>query len=463
MGSANFTNANVRSFGARGDGRTDDGPAIQAAFDSGGRVIFPDDGTYHINGKIRRSANNVDVSLGRATVVFDGPESGFIFGSHADRPRYNGLRFEGGTIKNANPADTVNRQFIFVGAYQDFDISNVRMESVSNAGIEIGSGCRDGMIEDVDIVGASAHATLRGIWLNGSGASDYEAELVDIASLTRNRQPLPAGGVRNVKVRNCRIAAPLFGIYLHNAHYCTIDGNRIDISGTGSRCITINTYSPRTVIMANDLIGDRTATAILVGQFSQNVTIAGNQFRGTFGLGADVKIQMLSHVQIRGNKFLTSTTINIVCDSGGAAVIQDNEFSAPTAVAGQRPLRIYTIEANEAGKGTYGNTARSLPGTVFQRNTIRNRPMGVQISQQRAANGNSPGLDFCIVRDNTFENMDAANGTEDYGLFVETTPGGNRVNYSYFNNRFLPRARPDRNRARDVGGYGVDMGRRPSP
>lgn len=215
--------------------------------------------------------------------------------------------------------------------------------------------------------------------------------------------------------------------------------------------------------MANELIGNATSNGILVGQFSQGVTIEGNRFLGTFGQGADVRVQGLSHAQIRGNQFLTSTMINIVCDLGGAAVIQDNEFVAPTVVSGQRPLRIYTIDANEAGKNPYGNTAGSLPGTIFQRNVVRNRPMGVQITQQTAANGNRPGLQFCIVRDNTFENMDAASGTEEYGLFIETQRGRNPVNYSYFNNRFLPRARPDRNIARDVGGFGADMGRRATP
>jgi hypothetical protein len=460
MGSTNTDPVNVRSFGAMGDGVTDDRAAIQAAFDTGRPVVFPDERAYYINGKVTRSADNVDISLGRATVVFGGSDSGFIFGGHADRPRYKRLRFDGGTIKNRNPVETANRLFIFVGAYEDFDVSNVRMEGVSNGGIEIGSGCRDGSVEDINIVSASAHSTLRGIWLNGSGTSDYQDELVDVSSITRNAKPLPAGGVRNVKVRNCRIRAPIFGIYTHNAHYCTIEGNHIDISGSGARCITINAYSPRAVVKGNELIGDRTATAILVGQFSQGVTIEGNQFRGTFGLGADVKVQSLSQAQIRGNKFLTSTMISIVCDLGGAAVIESNEFTAPSPVSGQRPLRIYTIDANESGKSPYGNTAGALPGTIFQRNVIKNRPMGVQITQQTAANGNSPGLQFCIVRDNTFENMDLSNGAEEYGLFIETRRGRNRVNYSYVNNRFLPRARPDRNTARDVGGFGVDIGRR---
>ena len=230
--------------------------------------------------------------------------------------------------------------------------------------------------------------------------------------------------------------------------------------GSGLRCITINAYSPRTIVTANELIGNRTSTGILVGQFSHAVTIEGNRFRGSFGQGADVKVQGLSQAQIRGNRFLTSTMINIVCDLGGAATIQNNEFAAPTAVSGQRPLRIYTIEANEAGKGAYGNAAGLLPGIIFQRNVIKNRPMGVQITQQTASNGNSPGLRFCIVRDNTFENMDLANGTEEYGLFVETTRSIHRVSFSYFNNRFLPRARPDRNTAKDVGGFGVNLGRR---
>ena len=460
MGSANAAAANVRSFGAKGDGATNDRDAIQAAFDTGSAVVFPDDATYFVDGKVRRSADNVDVALGNATTVFGGAESGFIFGGHADRSRYRRLRFNGGTIRNRNASETANRQFIFVGAYEDLDISNIRMEGVSNGGIEIGSGCRDGMVEDITIIGASAHSTLRGIWLNGSGTSDFQEQLVDLSSITRNARPLPLGGIRNIMVRNCRIVAPIFGIYAHNAHYCTIENNHIDIARSGARCITINTYSPRADIRGNELVAGGPATGILATQVSHGTTIENNRFMGTFGGGADVRVQGLAHAQIRGNVFQTSTAINIVCDLGGSAVIQDNEFAAPVSAAGLRPLRIFTIDANEAGKDPYGNTAGLLPGTVFQRNVTRNRPMGVQVTQQTAANGNTPGLEFCIVRDNTFENMDRASGPEEYGLFIETNRGRNRVNYSYFNNRFLPRARPERNLARDVGGFGVDMGRR---
>ena len=460
MGAAASGPVDVRSFGAKGDGVTDDRAAIQAAFDTGRAVVFPDAGTYFIDGKIRRAADNVDVSLGRATMVFGSSDSGFVFGGHANGPQYRRLRFDGGTIKNRNQAETANRLFIFAGAFEDFDISNVRMEGVSNGGVVIGSGCRDGSIEDIEIIGASAHTTLRGIWLDGSGTSDYQSELVDVSSFTRNSRPLPAGGIRNVRIRNCRITAPIFGIYTHNAHYCTIEGNRIDISGSGARCITLNTCSPRAVVLRNELIGNRTATGILLAQYSRGAMIEGNVFRGTFGLGADIRLQTLSDARIRMNRFLTSTTVNIICDTGGSATIQENEFAAPAPVAGARPLRIFTIDPVEAGKAPYGNTAGTLPGTVFQGNVVRNRPMGVQVTQQRASNGNAPGLEFVTVRDNRFENMDGANGPEEYGLFIETEPGRNRVNYSYSGNRFLPRDRPDRNRAMDVGGRATDLGRR---
>ena len=170
MGSANSGPVNVRAFGARGDGATNDRAAIQAALDTGRRVVFSDDGAYDIDGKISSAADNVDVALGRATIVFGGSDSGFVFGGHADSPTHKRLRFEGGTIKTRNLAEPINRPFLFVGAYEDFDISNIRMEGVSNAGIEIGSGCRDGAVEDIVIDGASARG-LRGIWLNGSGTS----------------------------------------------------------------------------------------------------------------------------------------------------------------------------------------------------------------------------------------------------------------------------------------------------
>ena len=46
--SETYSAINVKNFGARGDGETDDSAAIQSAIDSGGKLLFFPFGTYLI-------------------------------------------------------------------------------------------------------------------------------------------------------------------------------------------------------------------------------------------------------------------------------------------------------------------------------------------------------------------------------------------------------------------------------
>lgn len=451
--------ASVRDFGAVGDGVTDDRAAIQAAFDSGRPVRFTDSSTYYVNGSITRSADNVDVDLGTATVSFDGTTTGFLFGAAADTPSYNKLRFTGGTIKNFDSTDTDDRQFVRVGGYQDVEITNIRMENVSNGGVHIQSGCKNVLVEDIKVVSWSSCATLRGIWLNGSGHSTWSDTLINISTIGRNATALPTAGVENATVRNCRVPTGGYPIYTDNAHDCTIENNYLDITGSGLRCITINTYSPRTKIRGNTLVGTVTAHGVFLTQFSRECIIEGNIFRGSFGSGADIKIAYLSRAIVRGNIFNTTTTANIVEDMGGSAVIEGNDFAAPSHTSGQRPLRIYTIEETLAGTSTYGDTATLNPGSIFRNNMLRNRTHGVQITQQSSSASREPGLQYILVYGNVFENMDLAGGTEEWGLFIEMSDATYPVYYAYYDNTYIPYPEPNKNIANNPDGLAINVRR----
>jgi hypothetical protein len=292
--------------------------------------------------------------------------------------------------------------------------------------------------------------------LNGATASDWTAQLVDISSITRNATPVPVYAVKNVRITNCSIVLPAYGIYNMNTRDTHIENCYIDIANSGERCIAINNYSPGAIIKGNTLKASASATGILVTQFSHDVIIEGNTFLGTFGGGRDIYVQYLADCQITNNKFNTDSTQQIQLNMGATAVVRGNYFNQPSGVsANVRCMYAHTIDPAVAGTSTFGNTATTLAGFTFANNVVKNRLSVVNVIANTAANSNIPGLDTVNVRDNIFYNFDQATTASEYGLAL-TAPGSTyKIAYSYFNNTVYPAANANRNRANLVSGTGA--------
>jgi hypothetical protein len=445
----------VLDFGADPTGSVSSTTAIQNALNTGAKVFFPS-GTYLMNSGVTVQADDIEVNFGNATIINGGAGFTFNFGATSDTPQRNGLRINGGYFVQSNPATTSNLNYIRVAGFSDFIIAGCNMKNVSNGGIYIEAGCENGLIDGVTINGASGYSTNRGIWLNGATASDWTSQLVDISSITRNATPVPVYAVKNVRITNCSVVLPAYGIYNMNTRDTHIENCYIDVSGSGLRCIAINNYSPGALIKGNTLKGDQASTGILVTQFSHDVIIEGNTFLGSFGGGRDIYVQYLADCQITNNKFNTDSTQQILINMGATAVIRGNYFNRPAGVIPSgRCVLFTTIDEAVAGTSTFGNTATTLAGITFANNVVKNRLSVVNTRALTAANGNIPGLDTVNVRDNIFYNFDQATTTDEYGLKI-TAPGTTyTIAYSYFNNTVYPAVNAGRNRADVVGGIGA--------
>ncbi|MHC4996365.1 MAG: glycosyl hydrolase family 28-related protein, partial [Planctomycetota bacterium] len=89
LGAGVVHGADVKSFGAAGDGRADDTVAIQRAVDAGGQVTFPE-GTYRLTGTVTVSLDRAGFtslsSGGAAKIVMAAPGPAFhIVGTNTPR------------------------------------------------------------------------------------------------------------------------------------------------------------------------------------------------------------------------------------------------------------------------------------------------------------------------------------------------------------------------------------------
>ena len=438
--------ANVDDYGAVGDGTTDDSAAIEAAFNASKKVAFSPK-VYRINKPLVRRADNLEVYFGNATILNGGAGTAFTFGETADTPRWQGLKLTGGTFQLA-PHANKDLNFIRIGATRGFSLTHFQLKDVANGGVIVEGGCEDGLIGNGMIEGHTSTPIKRGIWLAGSTVSDYTEQLIDVESITRNAARVPQYGVKNVKVVDVAISVTGFGIYFMNTRDCHIENCSIDISNSGGRCISLNTYSPGARVSGCTLRGNRLSTGILVTQFSHDVRIENNTFLGSFGPARDVYVSYLSDALITGNEFKTETLQNIQIDMGAKASVLRNTFSKPTHTENAAAVLLTTIDLLEAGKGNFGNSAETLPGMVFEHNTLHRRLIGVSVRMLKAANGNIPGLNTVIVARNDFHQMDLATSDTEYPLNINTNGSLTRVKYQMEGNRVFPRSARSRNKVR---------------
>lgn len=443
----------VKDFGAKGTGLVDDSDAISLAFAASNSVFFPD-GTYLMNSGVTALGNDIEVNFGNAKIINGGANYLFTFGTQSNTYSYTGLKITGGYFEQSNSATSNNYNYILITSIQDFVVRDCVMKNVSNGGITVYAGSQNGVIDGVKIHGKTNYSTCRGIWLQGSTATDFSDQYVDTNSITRNSTAFPIYAIKDVKIVNCTVVVANYGVYLMNAWDCTIDNCYIDASGVGStRCIALNNYSPRARVTNCTLISDRSCTGILITQCSNDVIVSNNVFRGSFGGNRAVYVAYLASALITSNRFTDTTTQHIQIDMGGFAHVKNNEFVRDTKTNDNRAVYLTGIDT-AASAGATGNTGTVLTnsGVVFENNLLNNVCLGVYVDTTIAAsNSNQPAPQFAQVANNTFMNMVSLTPSEWPLLVSSSTTGSNVINLRCEKNVLYPYTASGSNRANVLG------------
>ena len=433
----------VTDFGADPTGASDSTAAIAAAFAASARVSFPN-GSYLMNSGVTVLDDDIEVDFGNATIINGGAGFTFVFGATADTPQNSGLKVTGGYFTQSNPATTSNLNYIRVAGFSDYIISGCNMKNVSNGGIYIEAGTENGLIDACTLIGSTAYSTIRGIWLIGATASDYQSNYMDDSSLTRNATAFPVFAVKNCRVTNCKIAVGSYGIYNMNTRDCVFENNHISNFG-GLRGITINTYSPRAIIKNNTIIASQSSSGILVTQASNGVIIDGNTFQGNFDGGRAIQVQYLAEALVTNNYFFSTGSQAIDINTAGTATIRGNYFKRAFG-ANTRAVYALPVDRNVAGTGVFGDTATKVPGFVFEDNTISGWGAGVLLETDASSSGNEPGWQSVIVRGNLMYEMNLATTSSEYLLRPVNTSTTQSFTVQYYDNWVFPETAAIRNR-----------------
>jgi hypothetical protein len=161
---------NVRDFGAKGDGTTDDTLAIHVARDLGGEVFFPN-GTYLTTGITANISSQKWRLSANAVLKAKSTSSAPVFTSRA-----TGVKIQGGTIDgNRNNVSSVNVAGIYTydNSASDLVVDSVTIKNIKGYGIQSFSSrtkIRNCYLSNIGSVG---------ILLNTSGASIADCEIIN--------------------------------------------------------------------------------------------------------------------------------------------------------------------------------------------------------------------------------------------------------------------------------------------
>ena len=377
--------ANVRSYGATGDGITDDTAAIQNAVNANDAVYFPA-GTYKVSSAVSLKANSTMFGEGASSVILytgtAASQGAFYVNSgsatvYVDNVTIQDLKFVGQSV-TLGFSEFVH--LISMNGVRNCLIERCVVEAFRGDGIYIGSG---------DIAGQERHnidVTIRdnyidGVnWQNRNGISVIDGTGVSIDSnyITRASQASMPGAidiepdsysfhiVRNISIRNnriydCRGGVAEIGVFFPVQSYTSapngflIEGNYIDKPVPGSN----NAYGiffqyggPFNAPVANRVAPITDATPNL------GIRILNNYVRfPSTGPGRCFVVWNVNDITIGGNEFVGGTTSLISYPNTNVfdVALIDNTFNNVNGGTESWAVSVYSGSRITIARNTFKN------------------------------------------------------------------------------------------------------------
>lgn len=284
----------VHDFGARGDGRTDDGDAIRkglATVNANGGTLFFPAGTYHYRATaplIPRAGVTIAGVPGGSFIDFDFPDAGDFVQFCAVSA--NGVTIDGLTVQRAADFPAV---LVELGEFQGFTLSRTtlagnqdRFPNTDCHGIKIGDGKTTTGIRITDsIITKTTYGLLQ---TNASTATIRDVQVKQCTFTANVNTDLefnsPNGSTSQVRIEECIFSnndSPGFGVGLAHVTGAVVQRNTFD--SYALEAVHIEDYSENIVVQDNDFTacGLRDHSHVQVIGKSRGVKISGNTFDAT--------------------------------------------------------------------------------------------------------------------------------------------------------------------------------------
>jgi hypothetical protein len=386
---------NVRDYGAKGDGMTDDRAAIQAAIDagSGSTVVFPA-GRYLVS-QAPSAAGSWDLHVSGAQTSLLGEPGAILAQMAGTSPNVRLLHVDAANVsirglvldgQKALQTPGEHRAGVFATGATGLELSDLTAQNFYGDGIYVHIGSNNVRLTRVSAIGNVRN----GLTLGGGtvGAEVVNSEFLQNGVQQADSEP---GG----------------GTHVDSVSFtgCTFDGRGVG----GDYVLTVS--------------GGSSALA----DASRDWTIEGNTING------GINVVWAIGVAIRGNRGV-NTTIKpslTVYRSSDQVQVTDNVFlsagSAPsvievlgTAEVGQQPNHI-ALERNlvSTRNVAFGMSIRAARAVTVTGNVIRGPGLAAAFNAGVLARATVAGLttDSVVVRGNTISNFGA------YGVSASSSPG----------------------------------------
>lgn len=319
------SSANVKDFGATGDGTTDDTVAIQLALDSGaGTIVFPD-GTYLVNpltsrtdpatsGIVRTALMPLTdqklVLSNRATLK----ETAFVNG---DDPSCSiigifsvtGVSIEGGSILGNSLGETAGRTYVLdPPAHHGIHIGNSGNIRVENTRITMcwGDGITVSYIADHAATDNSYNVSIINVT-----CGDMERNALSMVGCVDSEI---IGGAFKDTGRLYGGASPKGGIDLEP----NVLVSPLIASGTGTSKVENIT------ITGAEISGNKDWGVQLLNRKCKNISIVGCRITEHTASGGGMRIDKVEHITVTGNTFFNSTKDGIWLNQSKHVNISNN-------------------------------------------------------------------------------------------------------------------------------------------
>ena len=331
--------ADVKAFGAKGDGVADDTAAIQKAVDTaaadGGGVVALPAGTYLVKGIQLKTGVNL-IGSGAATVLKAPPGTGSIIAFAAGKQtgmRIADLVLDGDREKQIDGGVALS---VRGGPLSELAVERVTFRNNKGRAVFISGEHRDLLFRDIRIVDTDGTAieihSGKDIWidraviLNPGGKSNKGAHGIYTTYKSN---------VHNLSITNCRIeGASHHNIFLGDASEVRIENNyihysgRIDGSGSGIQANRAYAKSMRSLLIRGNTFESSQGYAICTSGVNEFV-VSGNRVVG----GADPAMRIQGDGDEPSN-FMVSNNLFLRVRSMGVVVVGDPAHSHNATISG---------------------------------------------------------------------------------------------------------------------------------